>query len=79
MLDGGEGGGVSAVDPALLEVPERRNDQVIPPGWGKPVLGPAWLQLDLVTDQLQNIRQLCHTYFHPYYPCVHVLIHWALQ
>jgi len=51
---GGEGCGVAAVHPALLEVPEWGDDQVVPPGWGKPVLGPAWLQLDLVTDQLEQ-------------------------
>jgi len=38
VLDGGEGGGVSAVDPTLLEVPKRRHDQVVPPRWSKSVL-----------------------------------------
>jgi hypothetical protein len=38
VLDGGEGGGVSAVDPTLLEVPKRRHDQVVPPRRSKSVL-----------------------------------------
>ncbi len=31
VSDGGEGGGEAAVDPAFLEVPERRNDLVLVP------------------------------------------------
>ena len=38
VFDGGEGGGVAAVDPALLEVPERRHDQVVPPRRSKSIL-----------------------------------------
>ena len=46
VLDGGEGGGEAAVDPALLEVPQGRDDQVILPGWGESILSPAGLQLE---------------------------------
>ncbi len=31
VSDGGEGGSEAAVDPAFLEVPERRNDLVLVP------------------------------------------------
>ena len=45
VLDGREGGGEAAVDPALLEVPQGRDDQMIFPGRSKPILCPARLKL----------------------------------
>ena len=43
--DGGDGGGESAVDPTLLEVPKRRNNQMISPRGSKSILSSARFQL----------------------------------
>jgi len=55
VSDGGEGGGEPAVDPALLEVPERRDDQVILPRGSKPVLSSTRFQLNKKCNRLNLI------------------------
>ncbi len=52
MFDGGKGGRVAAVDPTLLEVPERGDDEVVPPRRGEPVVSATRLEVDGVADKL---------------------------
>ncbi len=44
--DGGKGGGKTAIDPTLLEVPEGRNDQMVFPRRSKSVLSSTGFQLE---------------------------------
>ena len=63
MLDGVDGGRVAAVDPTLFEVPERGDNEVVPPRRGEPVMSPTGFEVDGVTDKLQkNVNQATMTY-----------------
>ncbi len=55
VLDGVEGGGVAAVDPTLLEVPEGWDNEVIPPGRGEPIVSTTGFKVDGITDELQTM------------------------
>ena len=45
--DGGQGGGIAAVDPALFKVPQGGNNEVVFPGGGKSILSSTRLQLQI--------------------------------
>ena len=54
--EGVEGGGVAAVQPALLERPQGRDDQVVLPVWSVFAQGTAGLQVDDVARQRDSAK-----------------------